>query len=92
MTGSDEDDMTIPTVRCLALRGAKALAAAALLFSAAFPSLAIDAVRGGPLPQPLFPATNWWNLDVSTWPVDANSAAFIAFINNGRKPLVQIKL
>jgi hypothetical protein len=37
---------------------------------------------GGPLP-PLFPADNWWNADVSAAPVDARSAAFIAFINNG---------
>jgi hypothetical protein len=36
-----------------------------------------------PGPFPLFPPTNWWNLDVSAAPVDPNSAAFIAFINNG---------
>src|SRR6202162_111019 len=35
-----------------------------------------------PVPSPLFPPTNWWNLDVSGAPVDPNSAAFIAFINN----------
>jgi len=42
-------------------------------------------VANGPLPGPfpLFPADNWWNLDVSSAPVDANSDAFIAFINNG---------
>jgi hypothetical protein len=46
---------------------------------------AMSAVRGGPLPQPLplFPADNWWNLDISNWPVDANSANYISFINNG---------
>ncbi|MEO6929636.1 MAG: hypothetical protein ABI190_10770 [Casimicrobiaceae bacterium] len=33
--------------------------------------------------QPLFPADNWWNADVSTAPVDAQSAGFIAYINNG---------
>jgi hypothetical protein len=38
---------------------------------------------GLPGPMPLFPATNWWNLDVSAAPVDPRSAAFIAFINNG---------
>ena len=39
-------------------------------------------VEGGPLPGPLplFPADNWWNLDISTAPVDPNSAAFISFI------------
>ena len=36
-----------------------------------------------PGPFPLFPPTNWWNLDISGAPVDSNSAAFIAFINNG---------
>ena len=38
------------------------------------------AIRGG---APLFPADNWWNLDIRQAPVDANSAAYIAFINNG---------
>jgi hypothetical protein len=42
-------------------------------------------MEGGVLPQPppLLPADNWWNLDVSTWPVDPGSASYIAFINNG---------
>lgn len=46
---------------------------------------ALNAARGGALPQPLplFPADNWWNLDISSWPVDSNSASFISFINNG---------
>jgi len=45
----------------------------------------MNAARGGALPQPLplFPADNWWNLDISSWPVDSNSASFISFINNG---------
>jgi hypothetical protein len=36
-----------------------------------------------PGPLPLFPATNWWNTDITNAPVDARSAAFITFINNG---------
>ena len=36
-----------------------------------------------PGPLPLFPADNWWNLDIRSAPVDANSASYIAFINNG---------
>ena len=36
-----------------------------------------------PAPLPLFPADNWWNQDISAAPVDARSAQFIAFINNG---------
>jgi hypothetical protein len=53
--------------------------------TASIPAWAMTSVRGGGLPQPLpiFPADNWWNLDISSWPVDANSASFIGFINNG---------
>ena len=35
------------------------------------------------VPLPLFPHDNWWNQDVSAAPIDANSASYIAFINNG---------
>jgi hypothetical protein len=57
------------------------LAALALLVLTCGPAWA-QAVEGGPLPGPfpLFPADNWWNLDVSAAPVDPNSAAFISFI------------
>ena len=55
------------------------------LTSSVRPAWAMDSARGGALPQPLplFPADNWWNLDISSWPVDPNSASFISFINNG---------
>ena len=55
------------------------------LSSSVLPAWAMDSARGGVLPQPLplFPADNWWNLDISNWPVDPNSAGFISFINNG---------
>ncbi|HXT51948.1 MAG TPA: hypothetical protein VN811_12955, partial [Thermoanaerobaculia bacterium] len=55
------------------------LALVALLAPA--PALA-QAVQNGPLPQPLplFPADNWWNLDVSAAPLDANSNNFIDYI------------
>ncbi|MEO7762223.1 MAG: hypothetical protein ABIS68_09975 [Casimicrobiaceae bacterium] len=41
--------------------------------------------EGSPLRSaaPLFPATNWWNLDISGAPVDPASASFIALVNNG---------
>jgi len=44
------------------------------------------AVLGGILPGPLpiFPRDNWWNLDVSTAPVDPNSASYISFIGTTR--------
>ena len=55
------------------------------LFAPVLPAWALDATRGGVLPQPLplFPADNWWNLDISSWPVDQNSSSYINFINNG---------
>lgn len=42
-------------------------------------------VQGAPVrgAAPLFPADHWWNLDIRSAPVDANSAAYIGFINNG---------
>jgi hypothetical protein len=55
----------------------------ALLGGVRTAALAINSVRGGALAQPLFPADNWWNLDISSWPLDANSTGFISFINNG---------
>ena len=58
------------------------------LTSSMIPAWAMNSARGGALPQPLplFPPDNWWNLDISNWPVDANSANFISFINNGTTP------
>ena len=58
------------------------------LTSSLVPAWAMNSARGGvlPQPQPLFPPDNWWNLDISNWPVDTNSANFISFINNGTTP------
>jgi hypothetical protein len=44
------------------------------------------AVQGGamPVPLPLFPPNNWWNIDVSNAPLDAGSANFIQFIGPTR--------
>jgi hypothetical protein len=46
-----------------------------------------DSMQGGPLPGPLplFPPNNWWNLDISSAPVDPSSANYIAFIGATRK-------
>ena len=40
------------------------------------------ATQGGaiPVPLPLFPANNWWNVDVSAAPLDPDSDDFIQFI------------
>jgi len=48
--------------------------------------IAAVSVRGGALPGPLplFPADNWWNLDISSAPVDPASAAYINFIGATR--------
>jgi len=70
-------------------RRAPALVALLTLFSflsiSIVPAWAMNSVRGDSLPQPLplFPADNWWNLDISNWPVDGNSSSYVAFINNG---------
>ena len=53
-------------------------ALAALTAFAAF--AATGAALGGPLPLPLFPPDNWWNVDISTAPVDPQSSGFIATI------------
>jgi len=47
----------------------------------------MNATQGGTLPQPLplFPADNWWNLDVRNWPVDPHSTDFISFIGTSRQ-------
>jgi hypothetical protein len=58
---------------------------AIFLVTTVAPGYAMNSVRGGALPQPLplFPVDNWWNRDISNWPVDPNAASYISFINNG---------
>lgn len=70
-------DLALP-VRSRIVVVALTLAAA---LAVPFPVFA-QAQRNGPLPVPLplFPADNWWNVDVSAAPVDPNSANFISFI------------
>jgi hypothetical protein len=38
-----------------------------------------------PQPLPLFPADNWWNVDISQAPLDGNSANFINFIGGSAR-------
>src|ERR1051325_6994855 len=56
-----------------------------LCLLAAVPTFAA-AVQGGsiPLPLPLFPPNNWWNIDVSHAPTDLSSGNFISFIGPTR--------
>ena len=48
--------------------------------------LLAEAQLGGPLPGPLplFPRSNWWNLDISKAPVDPDSAGFMNFVGPTR--------
>src|SRR5262245_25219453 len=48
--------------------------------------LSAASTLGGPLPGPLplFPSDNWWNLDISSAPVDPASASYISFIGTAR--------
>ena len=79
--------MIIPSFRFLSKRVnslALLVIIAGLLFGRNATVHAMDSARSGPLPQsPLFRVDNWWNLDISSWPVDPNSSSYIAFINNG---------
>ena len=60
-------------------------ALAFMLAALACGALAAPALQGAlPSPLPLFPADNWWNLDITSAPVDPNSAAFITFIGPAR--------
>jgi len=65
----------------------RALAALGLAFvsAAAFAQQCPSSTptQGAPPPLPVLPADNWWNTDIRAAPVDANSANYIAFINNG---------
>ncbi|HEX2253754.1 MAG TPA: hypothetical protein VHQ65_10855 [Thermoanaerobaculia bacterium] len=64
-------------------RAAGLVVAASLLLLAA--PAAGQALPGGPLPAPLLPADNWWNLDVSRAPVDPASDALLDFVGRDRR-------
>lgn len=70
--------------RGVALLGA-ALLGALLLLAGPAGAAGLGPIEGGalPAPLPLFPADNWWNLDISAAPLDPSSASFVGFINNG---------
>ncbi|MBA3271795.1 MAG: hypothetical protein H0T71_14925, partial [Acidobacteria bacterium] len=57
------------------------IALAALLATVTLGAAERNGALPGPLPL-LMPG-NWWNQDISHVPVDARSAEYIAFINNG---------
>jgi hypothetical protein len=59
---------------------------AVLTFVCVLGAVAAAATLNGALPGPLplFPRSNWWNVDVSQAPVDPQSASFISFIGTTR--------
>ena len=62
------------------------IAAALATATVALVSAAAPPVLTGPLgARQVFPATNWWNLDISQAPLDPASANFINFVS-GRSP------
>jgi hypothetical protein len=62
------------------------LAVLLALVSAVSIAMAASGTLGGavPGPLPIFPADNWWNLDISAAPVDPASGSYIAFIGPTR--------
>jgi len=51
------------------------------VLSAAAPPVLLEPLTG----RQVFPATNWWNQDVSAAPVDPNSAQFVSWIGATRR-------
>ncbi len=55
--------------------------AAVVVVSAAAPPVLLESLAG----RQVFPATNWWNQDVSAAPVDPNSAQYVSWIGATRQ-------
>ena len=55
--------------------------AAVVVVSAAAPPVLLESLAG----RQVFPATNWWNQDVSAAPVDPSSAQFVSWIGATRQ-------
>lgn len=61
--------------------GAAFAIAAVVVVSAAAPPVLLESLAG----RQVFPATNWWNQDVSAAPVDPNSAQYVSWIGATRQ-------
>ena len=72
----------VPSTR----RGLLRFALAACAVGASAVIVTGSTVLNGSLPEPLplFAASNWWNLDISTAPVDPQSNAYITFVGATR--------
>jgi hypothetical protein len=64
------------SVRTALLAASLATATVGLVYAAAPPVL-----TGSLAGRQVFPATNWWNLDISRAPLDPGSAAYISFVS-----------
>jgi hypothetical protein len=62
--------------------GRRALTVGPVVAAAVAVALSAATMLLEPLDRPVFPATNWWNQDVSAAPVDPRSAELIAWISN----------
>jgi len=62
------------------------ITAVLLVLFASLPLFAQSPILGGALPPPLplFPVDNWWNVDITSAPVDPNSASFLSFVGTSR--------
>ena len=56
-------------------------AVAVVVLSASAPPVLLESLAG----RQVFPATNWWNQDVSAAPVDPGSAQFVSWIGATRQ-------
>jgi hypothetical protein len=76
---------SVPTARRLRLTPF-ALTGALMVAMLATWLVEASSIQGGALPGPfpLFPPDNWWNLDISSAPVDAASDSYISFIGPTR--------
>ncbi len=79
---------TISALAALALAAAAGAQSPGASRPAASVSIAPRLEAAVPGPLPLFPATHWWNVDVSAAPVDGGSTGFLDYIDaNGVRPL-----
>jgi hypothetical protein len=72
--------------RVVLRRRGRGMLAAFLSIAALGTVVAAISTQGGAIPGPLpvFPGDNWWNLDISSAPVDPASASYVAFIGPTR--------
>jgi hypothetical protein len=68
----------VPPLRACALA---AVVAATVVVSAAAPPVLLEPLTG----RQVFPTSNWWNVDITSAPVDARSAQLISWIGNSRQ-------